>query len=513
MAIDLEHLRLDLPEEDFSRPDGVSRFWRFSTVVLLLGVGALVWLHWFYQPPQTNSERIPVRTHTVAFAAQTQQTAFTAGGWVEPAWPSPTHASALVNGRISLLLVVEGDDLEAGESIAMLDDAPFEAELEAAQARLTEAEQKLAQAEATLERLEAGPRDEEIEVAQAEVARAKAALARMEAGFREEDIEAAQARVREARATAEFKRARADRFKTLGNDSVVPGSKAEEYEAEAKAAEESLNAAQQELKRLLAGYREVEIEEARAAVSETERRLDLLKAGTREEVITEAEAAVAAAEAQVAAQEAAVDLAEKHVKWCDVTAPVSGRVLEILIPQGGRVTDDHAAILTIYDPNKMQVRVDIRQEQAAGLFVGQQCAIKLEARKNKPYAGEVVRIDPLANLARDTVRAKVKILEPDENLRKDMTVTVDFQPRGIVTDTGEQPLLLPKGAILKRGDKSIVFVVRGGVAYETTVELGDETDAGVIVKSGVVNGDLVASSNLAMLQDGAAVWVDEGGAE
>lgn len=513
MAIDLTNLRLDLPDEDFSRPDGVSRFWRFSTTALLLVIGALVWLHWFYHPPQSDGDRIRVRAYTVAYASETQESAFTAGGWVEPAWPSPTHVSARVNGRIKLLLVIEGEDVQSGQTIAILDDEPMQAELQTAQARLSAAENKLLEAEATLARLEAGARDEELRIAGAEVERAKATLKRMQAGFREEDIEAAQARVREARATAEFKRSRADRFKALGEEDVVPGTKADEYEADARAAEESVNAAQQELKRLLAGYREVDIEEARAAVNEAIERLALLKAGTREEVIAEAEASVAAAEAVIEAEENAVEYAERRLEWCNVKAAETGRVLEILIQQGGRVTDDHSSIITLYDPSKMQIRVDIRQEQASGLFVGQKCSVKLAARKGKPYEGEVVRIDPLANLARDTVRAKVKISEPDDNLRKDMTVTVDFMPRDITDETGEQPLLIPRAAVFKRDGKSYAFIVRGGVVYQTELELGEETTGGLIVKSGVVSGDLVVASNLGMLQDGSEVLLDEPGGE
>ena len=107
-------------------------------------------------------------------------------------------------------------------------------------------------------------------------------------------------------------------------------------------------------------------------------------------------------------------------------------------------------IVTIYDPTDMQVRVDVRQEQAAALFIGQNAQIKIEARAGQPYGGEVIRIDPLANLARDTVRAKVQFDAPDEFLRTNMTVTVDFLKEAEFDPDKDLPLILPRTAISAR---------------------------------------------------------------
>jgi multidrug efflux system membrane fusion protein len=157
----------------------------------------------------------------------------------------------------------------------------------------------------------------------------------------------------------------------------------------------------------------------------------------------------------------------------------------------------------------MQVRVDVRQEQASELVVGQPCTIKAEVRKGQAYAGEVIRIDPAANLARDTIRARVKVLKPDDALRKDMTVTVDFLPRQETDDSGAS-LVLPLTAITRRDGNAHVFLVRDGRAQLRPVVLGEEVAAGVVVQSGVVAGDLVATSNLALLHDGAPVRLDLG---
>ncbi|MDC1142335.1 hypothetical protein OAU50_04535, partial [Planctomycetota bacterium] len=109
----------------------------------------------------------------------------------------------------------------------------------------------------------------------------------------------------------------------------------------------------------------------------------------------------------------------------------------------------------------------------------------------------------------DTVRAKVEILDPDDMLRKDMTVTVDFHPRDTTTEDGEAPLAVPTGAISKRDGKTFVFIIRDGQAKLTEVELGEEAAFGFPVISGLDNGDVVATSKLELLADGMAISLEE----
>ncbi|MDC1142860.1 hypothetical protein OAU50_07185, partial [Planctomycetota bacterium] len=307
MAIDLENLRLDMPEEDFSRPDGVSRYWRFFTILLFLLAGGLAWLHWVQDPPAKGSDNIAISTATIAPANAEKKAAFTAGGWVEPQLPYPINVSAQVAGQLDLLFVVEGQDIngpegmEDGQTVAMLNTDIYDAQLEVVEAKVTAQESLIEAIEARITRLEDGPREEEIEIAQAAVDRAQAKLDVMEAGYRQEDIDAAEARLREAQAVAAQRRTRADRFAELAEKRQIPQTKADEYEAMAVAAEEDVIARKADLSRLNAGQRDVDIDEAKAALAEAESKLALLDAGTRQEDIDEAEANLSAAEAKLEA--------------------------------------------------------------------------------------------------------------------------------------------------------------------------------------------------------------------
>lgn len=508
MAFDLEALRLDVPEEDLSKEDGVSRFWQVLAGVLFLGLLVLGWLHFFVAPSQNKGIGVVVRTHAVSFASVQGQNAFTAGGWVEPQFPYPVKVSAQSGGRLEKILVVEGAEVKVGDVVALLNTREFEEVLLAAQSRSEAARSVLAEAAARQDRASTGARPEQLELARATKARAETKLARMQAGSREEEIAASMARVQEAETLEANLDKVAQRSQALFEKGAISREEAERDQTSLLAAQKRTLAAREEFKRIKVGYRDVELAEARAELEEAAQQVKLLEAGTRLEEVAEAKAALRAAEANVKVAESDVSLAKLRLSYCSVTSPFAGRVLEILAVQGGMIEPGQSAVLTLYDPKLMQVRVDVRQEQAASLKLGQNCSVKIEARKGKPYKGEVIRIDPQANLARDTVRAKVRIRVPDDVLRKDMTATVDFQETQSEAKPDDQPLMLPRAAVFKRDGKDFCFVIRGGLAKLVQVVLGEAVEGGFSVKSGVVSGDLVAVTNVAMLEDGGVVQIE-----
>jgi RND family efflux transporter MFP subunit len=393
--------------------------------------------------------------------------------------------------------------------VATLSAALYEPEAAAAKARAEAARARVAETQARLEWLKAGSRKEEIAAAAAARDKAQAKYSRLQGGYRAEEIAKSAAMLAEARTLLDLRRAIAERSRVLLERKQASIDQCQRDEAEAQAAQCRVEAHTAELARLRAGYLPSEIAEAKAELEEAAQRLKLIEAGFRQEEISAALAALEAAKADESAAQADAALAVQRLALCTVRAPISGRVLELFASQGSLLSDGKFAICSLYDPSEMQVRVDVRQEQIGGVRLYQPCLVKVGARREQPYEGEVLRLDPQANLARDTIRVKIKLADPDEHLHKDMTATVDFLADKPAEDDTERPLLLPRSAIVARDKKDFVFVIRGGYAKQVEVTLGDTVGSGVAVKSGVVFGDLVAVSNAAQLEDGTAVSVED----
>jgi hypothetical protein len=65
--------------------------------------------------------------------------------------------------------------------------------------------------------------------------------------------------------------------------------------------------------------------------------------------------------------------------------------------------------------------------------------------------------------------------------------------------------MIPAVAVRTDGDVSRVYVVKDGVAREQLVQLGLLENDLIQVKQGVVEGDMVATSNVDKLTDGVMV--------
>jgi hypothetical protein len=65
--------------------------------------------------------------------------------------------------------------------------------------------------------------------------------------------------------------------------------------------------------------------------------------------------------------------------------------------------------------------------------------------------------------------------------------------------------MVPVQAVKTVGDTNSVFVVKEGIARETFVQLGLLENNMIQIKSGVIEGDSVVTSDLSQLTDGVFV--------
>ncbi|MBO8154576.1 efflux RND transporter periplasmic adaptor subunit [Thermovirga sp.] len=138
-----------------------------------------------------------------------------------------------IAGRVIERLVDEGDFVEKGQVIALLDDTDLKHEL-------------------TL-------REAELESAQAK-------LAELESGYRQEEVQAARARLEGAVAELNFQKKELERFKKLFQEQVISKQEFDRIQANYKNAMSKVAEARQKLNLLLAGPRSEEIQQAKAAV-------------------------------------------------------------------------------------------------------------------------------------------------------------------------------------------------------------------------------------------------------
>jgi RND family efflux transporter MFP subunit len=159
-------------------------------------------------------------------------------------------------------------------------------------------------------------------------------------------------------------------------------------------------------------------------------------------------------EAEAAAAAVAVDQAKLALERTRILSPIDGRVLRLLAAPGQKkmlVMDDidSSTIAILYQPDQLQVRVDVPLADAAGLSVGQPAKIRCSLLPDQVFSGEVTRITGEADLQRNTLQAKVRILDPADQLRPEMLCRVEFfgNASGAGQSTGSLATWIPQAAL------------------------------------------------------------------
>ena len=234
------------------------------------------------------------------------------------------------------------------------------------------------------------------------------------------------------------------------------------------------------------------------------------------------EANVSIAQASLLEATVAKRTAQLALDRCIVRSPIDGVVIELIASPGSVIRfvgGEHAShIVHLYDPEQLQVRADVPLADTANVKVGYPAKIIVDVLPNTTFEGEVLRFVHRADQQKNTVEAKVKILNPSPLLKPDMLARVKIlQPERVANEAGtwtEQHVFIPK-SVLTDESNPVVWVVselvKGtGKAQRRTIELGSqEIDGWVEVLSGLSTGDKIITSEISF-QNGDVVQIEGG---
>lgn len=186
--------------------------------------------------------------------------------------------------------------------------------------------------------------------------------------------------------------------------------------------------------------------------------------------VTAAKESVIAAEYQVSSSEASLNEAYENLTKTSVIAPNDGTVSKLNIEEGERVTgasqfSSGTEIMRIADLSKMEVNVEVNENDIVRVNLGDTSIIEVDAYLNRDFKGIVTEIATSADIIGTSVDqvtnfdVKIRILSdsykdmiPDENpdyspFRPGMSATVEIQ-----TETAHNVLTIPIQAVTTRSD-------------------------------------------------------------
>lgn len=297
---------------------------------------------------------------------------------------------SLDGDRVLELRVQEGDSVEAGQVIAVLDSR------DRLQGAVRQAEERVRVAEARLSQVLAGAQDGTLQAQEAAIARIEAEIS----GTQSVDA-ATLSRLSVAYETAQREY---ERFSQLFQDGAISASQLDSY-------------------RLAAATAEAELQEAQ---SRRGRELDTLAAQRQEAIATLDELAevrpadVNFAQAEVEEAIAALQQAQVDLEKTYIRAPLSGQILKIHTRPGEQLSDQGIADLGQTD--QMQVVAEVYQTDIRLIQVGQSATVTSQAFDGE-LTGTVERVGLQVN------RQSVFSNQPGENLdRRVIDVIIRLTP-------------------------------------------------------------------------------------
>lgn len=221
-------------------------------------------------------------------------------------------------------------------------------------------------------------------------------------------------------------------------------------------------------------------------------------------------------EAQVRADQAAIDSAKTTLDYATIRAPIDGRAGIRLVDVGNLLrASDQNGIVVITQIKPIYVMFTLPQQSLAAVqkakndgeaqvfALGQDNATQLAK-------GELAVVDNQIDQLTGTVRLKAVFQNEDLSLWPGQFVNVR-----LMLETIKQATVTPSPAVQRGPGGAFVYVLgEDGLAHMRSVTTGRQDEALVVILSGVNPGETVVVSGFSRLSDGAKVRViDNGGPE
>ncbi|GAB4467651.1 MAG: hypothetical protein Kow00124_00820 [Anaerolineae bacterium] len=392
-----------------------------------------------------------------------------ASGFIEA---EQVEVAAEIGGRIADLPVEEGQEVQAGEVLARLDDSVLQAQREIllAQVDLTTAQR---------DRVAAGVRPELIRQAEGQVAAAQAAVNAAQVALAdavtlrsnpqdihiqvidaETQVSVAQQQLAASQLQFEIAQDAYESAVTISEDinefnaesttfdlpmpfevAAAPYQLREAQAAlqsavEALAGAEALVAALKDLE-ANPGALQVQVAQAAAALETTsaslvraQAELDALRAGPRAEDLAVADAAIEEAQA-------AVGVLDAQITRMTITAPIGGLVLEQTVRRG-ELAVPGVPLVTLANLDQVELEVYVTAAELGRVRLNQPVTITVDSFPGRRFEGEVVRIADEAEFTPRNVQTSeeraslvyavtIRIMNPDHALKPGMPADARFR--------------------------------------------------------------------------------------
>jgi HlyD family secretion protein len=406
-----------------------------------------------------------------------------------------TQVGSKRSGRLSAVLVNDGDTVKAGQLLATLDNSDIQNQLAQALAAMSGAQAQYSQA-----RLNAaiGPSKTSASIAsaQAQLRSAQAALKKAQAGARPEERIQVDWQVKSAKSNLDTAQKDLERKKALVAQGALAKSELDVSQNAYMAALTSYNAALQTQALTKEGTRSEDLMVAQEGVRSAEGALAQAKAAKQLDPLLSD--AVVTAKAQVDTAQAQINIAKQALADTQIRAPFDGRIAGKPM-QPGTVVSPGQGIVRLIGSTGLYFEGDVPESAVESVQPGKTTSVKIDALPGRTFVGYVVNVSPVSQDLGRLFQARIQINGDLSGVKPGMFAAGDILLKSI-----PNAMVVPASAVVQRDGKNVVFIVDGNKAHQVEVQTGLKDGADIQVQ-GLVAGQQVVVRGMEDLVDGTPV--------
>ncbi|MDE6460458.1 MAG: efflux RND transporter periplasmic adaptor subunit [Paramuribaculum sp.] len=206
--------------------------------------------------------------------------------------------------------------------------------------------------------------------------------------------------------------------------------------------------------------------------------------------------------------ENAAALADRAVADASIYSPLNGYVAQKFANEGQTVVPAEP-ILKVVNLNKLQVEISVPENEISLFGPEITARVTFDVEDKMTVTGKISRKGVEADPLTRSYAVKFDIENPGDKIMPGMIGSVSVEGLGSEESASAHiEITLPSQAVLLSSDNSqFVWIVKDGKAQRKTVVADELSASGVIVKSGLVQGDSVIVAGMHKVGSGTPVTV------
>lgn len=188
----------------------------------------------------------------------------------------------------------------------------------------------------------------------------------------------------------------------------------------------------------------------------------------------------------------------KHLNECTLRAPQEG-----IISMGERVTGENltpsAPFCHIIDINKMIVEFSVPEKEIGLIQIGDKAEATFPGLNNLSKTIEIIDKSFVSNPLGHTYTLKAKVPVENKDILPGMVAKIKLS---LLEASG---IVVPSSCVLTMPEGADVWTLKNGKAYRRNIKVGGFVRNGVVVESGLENGDTIITVGYQKLYNGAKV--------